>query len=164
MNPVNDAPVFTSGGNVTVNEDSGARSAAWATQIRPAQGLLDSPATASDESSQTVSFEVTTNNPGLFTAEPVIQPNGTLQFTPAPNAFGTAVVTVVARDSGSNSSPNVNVSAAQTFTITITAQNDAPTGTPDSYDSSEDALLTVNVPGLLSNDSDIDFRMIRSGW
>ena len=37
VNGVNDEPSFTSGGDVTVNEDSGAYSAAWATAISAAE-------------------------------------------------------------------------------------------------------------------------------
>ena len=50
----------------------------------------------------------------------------------------------------------MNASAAQTFTLTIDPQNDAPTGTPDTYDTSEDARLEITNPGLLGNDSDVD--------
>ena len=39
---------------------------------------------------------------------------------------GPAVVTVSLSDDGSGVAPNVNTSADQTFTITVTAVNDAP--------------------------------------
>jgi VCBS repeat-containing protein len=112
ISAVNDAPAFTGGGNVTVNEDSGAYSQGWATGVTPGGGA--------DEAGQTVSFGVTNNNNGLFSVQPAIAPNGTLSFTPAPNANGSATVTVTASDSAGASS------AAQTFTITVTAVNDAP--------------------------------------
>ncbi|WOO42214.1 hypothetical protein [Rubellicoccus peritrichatus] len=41
------------------------------------------------------SFTVTNNNNGLFSSQPAISADGTLTFTPAPDAYGTALVTVV---------------------------------------------------------------------
>ena len=101
-------------------EDSGAYTggANLATSISPGPA---------DESAQTVSFTVSKNNNLLFSSQPAIAADGTLTFTPAANAFGSATVTVTAVDSGSGTPPNVNTSAAQTFTITVTGINEAPT-------------------------------------
>src|SRR5581483_2597788 len=88
---VNDAPSFTAGGNVTVLEDSGAYSQAWATSVS---------AGPSDESTQSVNFNVMNNNNALFSAQPAVASNGTLTFTPAANANGSALVTVAAQDNG----------------------------------------------------------------
>ena len=118
VNPVNDAPSFDSDGNVNVAEDSGAYSAPWATAIS------EGPA---DESSQTLAFRVTNNtNPALFSAKPSIAANGTLRFTPAANASGSADITVVLRDNGGTARGGVNTSEPVTFTITINPVNDAP--------------------------------------
>src|SRR5262249_15747393 len=54
---VNDAPTFTPGANVTVNEDSGPYSATWAT------GVSSGPP---DEAGQTLTFAVSSDNAGLF--------------------------------------------------------------------------------------------------
>jgi len=64
----------------------------------------------------------------LFTKEDIAA-NGTLTFTPAPNAIGSATVTVVAQDDGGTANGGVDMSAAQTFTITVTAVNDPPGAT-----------------------------------
>src|SRR5439155_1289259 len=64
--------------------------------------------------------------------------DGSFTYTPAPNYDGTA-------DSG-----------VATVTITVTAVNDAPVAVNDAYAVSEDTTLTVNVPGVLGNDTDID--------
>ena len=85
---VNDPPSFTGGGNVTVNEDSGPHSSTWATAIS---------AGPPDESGQSVTFTVSNDNNGLFSAQPAVAPDGTLTFTPAADAFGTANVSVTAR-------------------------------------------------------------------
>ena len=52
--------------------------------------------------------------------------NGTLTFTPAANANGTATVTVAVHDNGGTADGGVDTSATQTFAITVTAVNDAP--------------------------------------
>ena len=69
INAVNDAPSFVSGGNVTVNEDSGPHSAAWATSIS---------AGPANESGQTVTFSVSNDNNALFAVQPAVSPTGVL--------------------------------------------------------------------------------------
>jgi hypothetical protein len=107
---VNDAPTFTAGANQTVISLLGARTIpAWATSVSPGP----------DEASQTVAFSVTTDKPGLFAAQPAIAPNGTLTYTPALLALGTATVTVRAIDNGGSANGGSDASSPQTFTITI---------------------------------------------
>ena len=118
---VNDAPSFTKGANQTVNEDSGAKSVTnWATGISPGQG----------EAGQTLTFVISDNtNPSLFSAGPAISSTGTLSFTPAANAFGSANLTVSLKDNGGTANGGQDTSASQTFTITVNSVNDAPTFT-----------------------------------
>lgn len=117
---VNDAPVFTKGGNQTVLEDAGAQTVSgWATGIN---------AGAANESGQTLNFIVSNNNNALFSSQPSIDASGNLTFTPAANANGTATVTLSLHDNGGTANGGVDTSATQTFTITVTAVNDAPTG------------------------------------
>jgi len=158
ISPVNDPPSFTSGGNVTVNEDTGAVNQNWATSIFPAAALGFTPPEATDEVSQTVSFFVLSNsNPTLFSVAPDIAADGKISFTTAPNAFGTTIITAVARDNGSLTSPNVNESQPVTFTISIAAVNDAPIGGDDRFQTTEDALLTIaSSNGVKLNDRDPD--------
>jgi VCBS repeat-containing protein len=113
VNPVNDAPSFVPGANQTVAEDSGPRTVAgWAT------GISAGPA---NEAGQALTFVVVGNsNPGLFSAGPAISPTGTLTFTPAPDAYGTATVQVRLRDDGGTANGGVDQSPIQTFTITVT--------------------------------------------
>jgi hypothetical protein len=121
VNAVNDEPSFTSGGNVSVLEDSGSYSAAWAT------GISAGPS----EGSQTVAFNVSNNNNGLFSAQPSISPSGVLTFTVAANAFGSATVSVFLTDDGGTTNGGDDTSATVTFTITVEPVNDAPSFTPD---------------------------------
>jgi VCBS repeat-containing protein len=119
ITPVNDAPSFTKGADQTVLEDSGASSVAgWATAI-----------SAGPNESQAVDFIVSNDNNGLFAVQPAVASNGTLTFTPALNANGSATVTVQIHDDGGTANGGVNTSAAQTFTISVTGVNDAPSFT-----------------------------------
>ncbi|MBY6204405.1 tandem-95 repeat protein [Halomonas denitrificans] len=132
VDPVNDAPTFTPGGDVSVLEDSGAYSQPWASAISPGPA---------DESGQVVSFPITGNtDPALFAAGPSIAADGTLSFTPAADANGSATITVVAMDDGGTANGGVDTSAPASFVIDLTAVNDAPSFTagPD-VSSDEDA-------------------------
>jgi predicted outer membrane repeat protein len=143
---VNDAPSFTKGANQTVAEDASAQTVTgWATAISSGP---------SNESTQTVSFTATTNNNALFSAQPQVSSGGTLTYTPAANANGTATVTVTAKDSGGTADGGVDTSVTQTFTITVTAVDDNPVAGNDTKTVAEDdAATAINV---LSNDTDID--------
>ena len=123
--PVNDAPSFTKGANLSVVNNVGAQTrTGWATALS---------AGPANESAQTLGFTVTNNNNALFTAQPAIAANGTLTFTPAATTSGSATVTVRINDNGGTANGGVNQSAAQTFTITSTfptlVTNNANTGT-----------------------------------
>ena len=121
---VNDVPSFTKGSDQTVLEDTGPQSVTdWATDISKGPA---------DESSQTLTFLVSTDNDGLFSALPAIDASGTLTYTPAPDANGSATVTVKLKDDGGTANGGVDTSAAQTFTITVTAVNDVPSFTKGS--------------------------------
>ena len=118
--PSNDAPQFTAGADPVVDEDTGAQTVnGWATGIS---------AGPPDEAGQTLTFNVTGNtNPALFSVAPAVDATGTLTYTVAPDANGTATITLTLSDNGAaGPAPNVNVSAAQQFTITVNPINDAP--------------------------------------
>jgi large repetitive protein len=119
---------------LTVAEDAGAQS-----QSGFATGISAGPA---DESAQTVSFTVTNDNNALFSVQPALNASGTLNFTPAANANGSATVTVTMQDNGGMASGGADTSAAQTFTITVTATNDAPTLAAIAVSGTEDTTFT----------------------
>jgi hypothetical protein len=122
IRPINDPPSFLKGPALVVSEDAGPRTIpAWATQIS---------AGAPDETGQALTFLASTDNPTLFTAEPTLSSDGTLAFKPAPDAHGTATVTVRLRDNGGSQNGGSDTSSAQTFTITVTPVNDPPTLDP----------------------------------
>ena len=128
--PVDDAPVFAPGADVSVDEDDPIQALAWATGIGPGGGA--------DEGGQTVSFKIVSNDePGLFTAEgqPRIDGTadaapGTLRFTPAPNATGVATLMVLAEDTGTTDDGGLNQSAPVPLTVSVEAVNDAPSFAP----------------------------------
>lgn len=116
---VNDVPGFVKGGDQSVLEDAGAQSVVgWATSISKGPA---------NEAGQTVLFNVTGNtNAGLFAAGPAVSSTGTLSYTPAANANGAATITLDIQDNGGTTNGGIDTSATQTFTITVTAVNDAP--------------------------------------
>src|SRR4030095_3964413 len=75
-------------------------------------------------------FNITGNsNPSLFAVVPIVSSAGTLSYTPAANANGSATITLVAQDNGGTANGGVDTSAGQSFTITVNAVNDAPSFT-----------------------------------
>lgn len=159
INPVNDAPVFTAGDNVAVDEDSGLFTVAWASDIAAAAGLLNTPQTATDESGQGLDFNLAVDRPELFSVQPAINATGELTFTPQSNAFGDAVVTVTLVDRGPANPADENTSLPSLLTISINPENDQPVAVEDSYNTTEDGVLNVAATGLLTNDTDVDLPL-----
>jgi hypothetical protein len=119
ITPVNDAPSFGAANPPAVNEGAGAQSVpGWATfDAGPA-----------NEASQSVlAYQVTNvSAPALFAAGPAVAANGTLTYTLAADANGSATFDVAVQDNGGTANGGVDTSAAQSFTITVNAVNDAP--------------------------------------
>ena len=108
---VNDAPSFTLAGNQKTVENSG---------FQRVEGFVTSFSAGPDnESEQSLRFEVKTFAPELFSRQPVINTNGNLTYTPAPNAVGVAVIKVKAVDSGGTERGGIDTSAGQLFSLTI---------------------------------------------
>ncbi|MGH9777419.1 MAG: Ig-like domain-containing protein, partial [Candidatus Acidiferrales bacterium] len=120
INAVNDAPAFTQS-CTTVNdvEDVGAVSI-------PAcmQNMAPGPA---DEAAQALNFLVMNDNAALFSLQPAISATtGDLTFTTAPNANGTANLTVRLMDNGGTANGGVDTSGSVMVQINIAAVNDPP--------------------------------------
>jgi CSLREA domain-containing protein len=114
---VNDAPSFTKGADQTVLEDAGFQFVSnWATNV-----------SAGPNESQPVTFLTSNTNQSLFSTQPSISSSGALSFVPAPDASGSADVTVRLRDNGGTFSGGSDLSAPQTFKIIVDAVNDAAT-------------------------------------
>ncbi|WP_445152113.1 HD domain-containing phosphohydrolase [Baekduia sp. Peel2402] len=139
---VNDAPRFTAGAAQTLPEDAGAHVfPGWAMSVAPGPA---------DESGQAVTFTVDNDDHALFSAQPAVSPAGTLTFTPAPDAHGTATVTVRAVDDGGTANGGEDTSAPQTITITITSVNDAPRFTAGADQTVPESSGAASVSGWAS--------------
>jgi hypothetical protein len=113
LNAVNDAPSFVKGANQNVTQGAGAQTVAnWATAIS---------AGPANEISQTLDFIVTNNNNGLFSAQPALSAAGTLTYTPAAAASGSATVSAKLHDNGGTAYSGVDTSPEQIFTLTVTS-------------------------------------------
>jgi len=145
VSAVNDAPTGTVPGNVSVAEDSGPYSQAnFLTGVGPGG--------AADEAGQAVTVGVSATNPGLFAAGPAIAANGTLTFTPAANASGTAEVTVTLTDNGGTGNGGQDTRTL-TFFVEVGAVNDPPTVTnpgPQTVPQDDEATVTVTVGDIES--------------
>jgi hypothetical protein len=111
---------------------------------------------SSAEAGQTVSFEVSNDCPGLFSQPPAVSPDGTLSYTPAPNAYGTCKVTVVAVDSGgTDACGGSDRSEMCMFFIDVIGTNDCPTivGEPLKLGTAQDVPLTFQLP-VIDKDGD----------
>ncbi|HVX12328.1 MAG TPA: DUF4214 domain-containing protein [Pirellulales bacterium] len=144
VNFVNQAPVFTAGSDQTVHETPGPQTVTgWATNIS---------AGAPQESDQNLNFIVSTDNDSLFSLPPAIDPTtGNLTYTPALYAVGTAHVTVKLHDDGGTVNGGIDTSTAQTFTITVTQSNQAPTFASQGDVSMAGSFGAVTVPGWATN-------------
>jgi len=93
---------------------------------------------------QSLIFTVSTDVPTLFSAPPALAADGTLSFTPAPNAFGTAQVTVILRDDGGTERRGVDSSLPVGFTLDIEPVDDPPVlGAPASLQSDEGSDVAI---------------------
>jgi RHS repeat-associated protein len=146
--PQNDAPAFAGGTNQSSLEDAGPQTITlWASNISPGPA---------NESTQSVHFVLTPDNPSLFLAGPAVLSDGTLTFTSATNTSGTAIITMRAQDDGGTNNGGVNISAPQTFTITVAPVNDAPQLSIPGAQTTGDAMPLVFGTNRLISVSDVD--------
>ncbi len=140
VNNINEAPVFTSNNDVTVDENQTATLTV----------------TASDPESNPVTYSLPagTGDNNLFT---INSTSGVLTFNTAPDFENPTdsdtnniyLVTVVAAD---NQTPSL--SNNQDLTITVNNVNEVPTANNDTYSVNEDNTLSINAPGVINNDTD----------
>jgi VCBS repeat-containing protein len=92
-------------------------------------------------------------SPAAITAT-LANTNGLVYLPPA-NFNGRLALVAVVADHG-NSGGGTSLTQTVTVPIQVTAVNDPPAAGDDSYATDEDTRLTVAVPGVLGNDSDVE--------
>src|SRR5262249_21969870 len=138
VNSVNQHPTLSPPADVTINENA-------ALQTVNLGGIGSGAANENHALTDTAS----SSNPGLIpnTAESYTSPNstGSLSFTPVPNAFGSATITVTINDGGTS-----NNIVTQSFLVTVNPVNQPPTLSPlANLTINENAgLQTVNLSGI----------------
>jgi CSLREA domain-containing protein len=138
VTPVNDAPVANHDA-YSVAEDG--------TLTVPAPGVL-----ANDTDVEGSALTVAAPRPasGPTNGSLTLNADGSFQYTPNTNFFGSDSFTYRASDGAADSN-------LATVTITVTPVNDAPVANDDGYNATEDTALSVNAAnGVLNNDSDVD--------
>ena len=71
---------------------------------------------------------------------------GLINYTPTQDDVGSHVIIITVTDD--------KLTTNQSFVLTVREVNDAPTATDDTYSIPEDNTLTIELPGVLSNDTD----------
>jgi probable HAF family extracellular repeat protein len=115
--PVNDPPMFSSTTVPVIFEDYGEKYISWADYVSPGPA---------NESDQTCTFIVHPTLNSLLTSLPTISQNGILNFTTAPNAYGSVVFDVTLKDDGGTENNGIDTSSIQKFTIVVKPVNDCP--------------------------------------
>ena len=143
ITPVNDAPNFTIGPDFTILEDAGPQSVtSYVTGIDPV------------EAGQTASVtSVTNDNNALFSVQPSVDASGTLTYTPAANANGSALVTIEVMDDGGTANGG-NDTTSLSFFINVTPVSDAPSGADKVVATSEDTSYTFTLADFGFSDPD----------
>jgi hypothetical protein len=145
VNAVNDVPTLDGLSDSTISEDASEQTV----------GL--SGISAGGGESQPLRVTASSSNPGLIAAPTVIytsaDASGTVKYTPVADQSGVAVITINVEDGGLDgdlSTAGDNATTTLTFTVTVTAVNDAPTlNQPSDATIDEDAVeQTVNLTGI----------------
>jgi hypothetical protein len=146
---VNHPPSFMKGSDQTVLEDSGADTVAgWATNVSPGPA---------NQSGEQVTFHVTgDSNPNLFAVAPTVDPDGTLHFTPAAGATGSATITLDLQNNGGTANGGIDTSPTQSFTITVQPPS-PPSQTVQAAtgDEGRDAAIPLSIQSALTDDPSV---------
>lgn len=139
INPVNDVPTLTALSNITTNEDAGEI-------IVPLTGISSGAA----NEMQDLTITVSNSNPAVIESYNLnytsAQPTGTLVLNTATNAVGASTITVTLRDDGTS-----NNVVTRTFTVTLTAVNDAPVISDIPNQNIDEDTVTSAIPFTISD-------------
>ena len=90
---------------------------------------------------------------------------GAIAFQPTPDVYGFAVLTVRVTDGGLDGDLDTvddNAATERKLPVVVRPVNDAPVALRDDYRGEEDHTLTIEGPGVLENDSDVDDERLRA--
>ena len=133
-------------GVTAVNDAPAANDDAYTTNEDTPLTITGPGVLANDNDTENSSLSaVLVNGPGHGSLS--LNADGSFTYTPTANYSGTDTFTYRALD-------GTTTGNIATVTITITAVNDAPVATNDSYTANEDTPLTITGPGVLANDTD----------
>ncbi|HBE66541.1 MAG TPA: hypothetical protein DDW52_00195 [Planctomycetaceae bacterium] len=128
VTPVNDAPVASSG-SASTNEDTS----------------VDIPLSGTDVDGDSLAYSV-----AIAPENGSVVINGSVAtYTPDANFNGADSFSFVANDGTENSAPAV-------ISISVAPVNDLPVAVGDAWSLDQDSPLSVDAPGVLANDSDVD--------
>ncbi|NEU06746.1 tandem-95 repeat protein, partial [Flavihumibacter sp. R14] len=134
VTPVNDAPVALNDAYTTTEE----------TPITiAAPGILVNDSDIDGDAITAIKVTDPANGTLVFNAD------GSFTYTPNANFNGTDSFTYKVSDGSLESN-------TATVTITVTPVNDAPVALNDAYTTTEETPVSVPLPGVMTNDSDID--------
>src|SRR5207245_2081615 len=153
----------------TYKANDGAAGSGVATVTSSVTGGNDGPVAVDDSYSVNEDTTLTVNAPGVLGNDSdvdgdalsavlvsgpahgalTLNANGSFSYLPAPDYNGPDSFTYKANDGQLDS-------GIATVTITVNAVNDAPVALDDNYSVNENTRLTVDAPGVLGNDSDVD--------
>ncbi len=140
VNPVNQPPTLNALSDLAINENDGPQTIA-----------LSGITSGATNENQNLTLSATSSNPGL-TPVPTIDytsPNdsGSLSFTPMPNSFGAAIITVTVNDGAAT-----NNIVTRSFTLTVNPVNQPPTlNSLSNLTINENAgAQTINLSGITS--------------
>ena len=148
IQPVNDAPGFIAGGDISLDEDARSYSAQWASAIN---------AGPDNESEQQLQFNLSHNNTSLFTTEPAINATGQLSFQLRANANGTSLLNVSISDDGGTDNNGTDTSAGVNFIITINANNDVPIAINQVLITNEEIPINITLSGQDIDGDEINY-------
>ena len=123
VNPVNDPPSFLIGGNPSFPGTG-------LTQLRSVPNQATAIDDGDSDFAQALTFNVSNSNNALFAIQPSIDAAGTLTFTQAAGATGSAMVSVTLTDDATAGGTALTT-GAQSFTITLTPSGPGLTYVPN---------------------------------
>ena len=138
--PVNDPPEFAASDHTSLEDQGPITVLDWATVVRFGPPDEDRKQDVAEYIVETIS------NQSLFLVLPAVDIDGTLTYTAAPDAFGTAQISVRLRDNGGTANGGIDLSEKGTFNITVLPVNDPP-----DFAASNQTVLEDAGPQTVSN-------------